>query len=975
MKSKYLFYIFFFFCIIISTDIHAQNGLLIDNKILPASPSIGRLDAVLDHVVIIRLKPDYASPNLVQSVLTSLGVRILSQFLSPEQSITRQFEKNNPAHPLPPRTTNTDEILRAEEPLLRTYIVVYTRTDSPEQFCFRIQQSCDKIDIAEPYYIPTIAGGTPNDSLLPRQTTLQTMKAIEAWKTYDGDSKIVIAISDAGTMQDHEDIAGSLWINENEIPGNRSDDDGNGYPDDFEGYNFAWADDGTPPGNTYNKIEAHGTYTAGIAGATSNNRIGIAGAGNKCLIFPLKCASIKSAQSILYGYQSIVYAAIMGFSVINCSWASFNYSCINQSVIDYAVSRNLVVVAAAGNHFATTQVFPASYKGVLGVGLSDENDIVYPNSGLGTNAAVMAPGHLTWTTSYSDKEYAQVGYGTSFASPLAAGMMGIVRGKQPSLKPKQAIEFTRLCTDNIEDNNPTYRGKIGGRLNMLKAVTVNPMSLVAIRPEEVSIRSDSGFTRLFGAVGYNSGSVNIRVKNYLGDAKSVSFHVSTIEDSLHLISIIDSNFTSGKLASGAEMLLNAPTGVRISSKPRATLFLLRFDIEAINMTGDTLRDFFLVPITPFAEIYTYHSSQDSIVMSISDDGNLGYADSPRNLKGIGFRYNGQCSYLIEGGIMASDGKSRVVSQVRNASRQRDEHFSPIIQFNSPSSPLLGIMSDTLAPDSTKLGITVRQRLIPNNDASIIQINLKTARLSTNSPLSIAHYFNWDLGGRDAGSSARIFNEAIPDSIKSRGVATLIESAASSNKIGCAVVACNPSYVPICTVFDDSITYNGFTNTEKITVLSGGVRSEPITSGDLGLAIGMRIQLPSPNIEPNDLDDYALFIIAGKTSEEIAQKLKKAIAATCGTLSAEESYSNETSKLKVIPSPAQNEITIIAPSKSGYVDLRLQNILGEDVLPSQQFFNYASVIRQTIDISALSSGTYYIIIRSGNEVRTSKFLKQ
>jgi subtilisin family serine protease len=971
--------IYFFFIISVCWascifNTHGQTALTIGKEILAPSREYGRLDAVLHHVAMIRLQPEYSSPELATSAISTIGARILAPFLTPEQSIDYQLSTKNSQHSIAPHLLRTDEIRRAEEPLLRTYIVEYSGEDLPEQFCSRVQQRCDIVEIAEPYFLPTIAGGTPNDSLLPRQATLKTMRAIEAWKLYDGDSTVVIAISDTGTDQNHEDIIESLWVNENEIPGNRRDDDGNGYPDDYQGYNFAWGDDATPPGITYNKIEAHGTLTAGIAGATTNNHIGIAGAGNKCLIFPLKCASIKIPQSIIYGYQSIVYAALMGFSAINCSWTSFNYSCINQSIIDYAVSRNMVVVAAAGNHFATTQVFPASYKGVLGVGLTDENDAVYYVSGLGTNAAVMAPGHLTWTTSFSDKEYLQVGYGTSFASPLAAGMMGIIRGRQPSLSPKQAIEFARLCTDNIEENNPAYRGKIGGRLNMLKAVTVNPMSLVAIRPEEISLRSDSGYTRLFGAAGYNRGSVLIRVKNYLGDAKSVSYHISTIEDSLRFTTVIDSEFISGSLTSGGEMLLNSPVGVRISSKLGATPFLLRFDIAAINQDGDTIRDFFLVPITPFSEIYTHHTQQDNIVLSISDDGNIGYADFPRNLKGIGFRYGNQCSYLLEGGIIASDGKTRVVDQIRNGSRQRNVHFAPIIQFNSPDNPLVGIMSDALAPDSLKLGITVRQQLIANTDPSIIQLNIKAARSSSGTALSVGHYFNWDLGRNSKSNSARLFTEVIPDSIKSRAAAVLIQSPATNDMVGCAVVSCSSGYTPLCTAFDNATANNGFTNSEKITVLSGAVRSEINTSGEVGMVIGMRIAAPPAVIESGAADDYALFIVAGKSAVEIASKLSKAIAATCNTVSAEEEIPIEAT-IRVIPSPSDQEITIISPIKQGRVELRIQNLLGEDVLACQQFFNETSVIHRTMDISALAAGTYYIFIRSGGETRVATFVKQ
>src|SRR5690606_13186136 len=138
-------------------------------------------------------------------------------------------------------------------------------------------------------------------------------------------------------------LIGSIWTNPGEIANNGIDDDNNGYIDDYNGYNLAAEDDSRPWGDTYN-TQPHGVSVAGILGATVNNGIGIAGIANKCKIFPLKIAPFGS-QSLWYGYESIIYAATNGFKVINCSWGIDVYSDINQSVIDFAVSRDLAVVA------------------------------------------------------------------------------------------------------------------------------------------------------------------------------------------------------------------------------------------------------------------------------------------------------------------------------------------------------------------------------------------------------------------------------------------------------------------------------------------------------------------------------------------------------------------------------------------------------------------------------------------------------
>ncbi|MBK9248639.1 MAG: hypothetical protein IPM69_11115 [Ignavibacteria bacterium] len=232
-------------CSTVTSALASEIPLWKGRTVLPPNPALGRFDDVLQNVAVVRLKPAFSSPRLAREALAVLGVTIIEPFLQPEQSIRYQT-KTKGDKPLSP--TQISAILLTEEPLLRTYIVEYTGDDAPEMFSSKAMSQCGLIEIAEPYYLPKIAaGGVPNDSLFVDQASLKLMKAVEAWGIYEGDSSVVIAISDTGVMQDHEDIFGSLWVNPNEIPGNRQDDDGNGYADDYFGYNFAAKDDGSAP--------------------------------------------------------------------------------------------------------------------------------------------------------------------------------------------------------------------------------------------------------------------------------------------------------------------------------------------------------------------------------------------------------------------------------------------------------------------------------------------------------------------------------------------------------------------------------------------------------------------------------------------------------------------------------------------------------------------------------------------------------
>jgi hypothetical protein len=199
--------------------------------------------------------------------------------------------------------------------------------------------------------------------------------------------------------------------------------------------------------------------------------------------------SANGSSSIIFGYQSLIYAAQRKFSVVNTSWGRVKpFSAIDQSVIDYCRANNVLVVASAGNHGSGASGdgwryinYPSGYTGVLGVGETDKDDYVQSSSGLGGNAQVMAPGSQAFTTE------AGGGYtnfnveGTSFASPIVAGVAALVRGKYPSLTTDQVIGMLRRTADDISSKNSNVASYLPGRVNMQRALTTDPMSLMSCR--------------------------------------------------------------------------------------------------------------------------------------------------------------------------------------------------------------------------------------------------------------------------------------------------------------------------------------------------------------------------------------------------------------------------------------------------------------------------------------------------------------
>jgi len=172
---------------------------------------------------------------------------------------------------------------------------------------------------------------------------------------------------------------------------------------------------------------------------------------------------------IYNGYEGIIWAADNGADVINMSWGSYGHSQAGQNIINHAVSQGAVLVAAAGNDNITSTLYPAGYNNVISVAATDINDNKYSNAYGGSNYGpwidVSAPGVSIKSTVISG------GYanwtGTSMASPMVAGLCGLVLSVNPGLSPAQVESCIKTSTDPIS----SYSGNLGtGRINAHKAV-------------------------------------------------------------------------------------------------------------------------------------------------------------------------------------------------------------------------------------------------------------------------------------------------------------------------------------------------------------------------------------------------------------------------------------------------------------------------------------------------------------------------
>jgi len=192
----------------------------------------------------------------------------------------------------------------------------------------------------------------PNDPFFDMQWAFHQendhdIDAPEAWDIEKGSDDVIIAIIDTGVDWDHPDLCDNIWINEDEIPDNGRDDDDNGYVDDIRGWDFVntslevWpGEDGKDEDNNPMDFDGHGTHCAGIAGAVTNNGIGIAGTCWNCRIMALragyKSASGRGVLELCNIVKAIVYAVDNGAKIISMSYGAYTSPATEYRAIEYA---------------------------------------------------------------------------------------------------------------------------------------------------------------------------------------------------------------------------------------------------------------------------------------------------------------------------------------------------------------------------------------------------------------------------------------------------------------------------------------------------------------------------------------------------------------------------------------------------------------------------------------------------------------
>lgn len=325
----------------------------------------------------------------------------------------------------------------------------------------------------EPIYRTETNPYTPND-IASQQYFLDKIYARDAWSVSKGSPNIVVAIVDNGVRTTHEDLSGVLWVNPTPNSGLLDR-----YPNDVNGWDVADGDnDPNPPGNTADGDDfVHGTLCAGIAGAKTDNGVGIASIGFNIRIMAVKCTKNSAdGNTLTNAYDGVYYAIQAGADVISMSWGGSSGSFITgENIINSGVAAGIVMIAAAGNDNTNTPYYPAAYTNVIAVASTDQGDTKSSFSNYGSWIDIAAPGRGIYTTSAGSNSSYVSASGTSMATPLVAGLAALILSNEPGLTPAQLKNRLQQTSDDIDALNPNYNGQLGaGRINAAKALGTQP---------------------------------------------------------------------------------------------------------------------------------------------------------------------------------------------------------------------------------------------------------------------------------------------------------------------------------------------------------------------------------------------------------------------------------------------------------------------------------------------------------------------
>jgi len=902
--------------------------------------------------IIVKFKSDFSDETHRFQLITSM-LRIFDQISV--KSIEPIFNDSK------------NKLFKSQLGLDRIYSIKYDGSADPLIISKKLGQF-DGIEYAEPRYIYRV-DYTPNDPSFGSQSYLNQVKATQAWDISKGDSSVVIGIIDTGVYWTHPDLGPNIWINNNEIPNNGIDDDNNGYIDDIRGWDFGGLN-GTPDNDPREDAPYHGTHVAGIASAATDNGIGVAGAGFKCKIMAVKTTRddkkdpSSGSPYIWYGYEGIVYAADNGAQVINCSWGGSGFSQFGQDIINYATMKGALVVAAAGNSNSASDHFPSGYKNALSVTAVTFDDRKASYSNYGYSIDVSAPGSSLYNT-WSTNTYAFLS-GTSMASPLVAGIAGLVKARYPNLTPEQLGEKIRVSCDDNYSVNTLYRYMLGkGRVNAWKALQDTINTSVRMLSYQLSDTPPLGNGNDILEANEQA-DIRVEFKNILSSTNNLVITLTSLTSG---ITVVNGTFNAGSKSTG-QIFNNYSTPFRIQASST-----IGFDLNVrllLTFTDGNYSDWQVINFTANPSYVVLNNG--TVAITIGSKGNLAFNDYPTNSQGQGFKYKSSGNLLFEGALIIGTSSTKISDVARNQSgNSQNQDFTIVTPIKSfiPGSvsdlQAVSIFNDDGA-GANKIGVKVILNSYsyssnPNTDFVILHYKFINTTSNQISNFHAGLFFDWDLiDGSGDGDIARWDNTNKLGYIYNQPGTT-------PYYVGSSLLShTNYHFRAILNAGGDGGwgIYDGFTDTEKWEAISGGLTKTQAGAGDVSYVVA-----GGPfTINPNDTLNVAFAVLAGNNLSHLQSNLnyaKQKWNQIITNVKDENRVVYEYQLYQNYPNPF-NPTTKIKYSlkETNHVEIKIYDIVGREITTLVDEIKNAGVYETELDIRKfdLSSGVYFYQMKAG-----------
>lgn len=333
-------------------------------------------------------------------------------------------------------------------PEVDEYVIRIPAGDNEYALAVRLMAT-GAFEYAQPNWIVSPIG-CPNDTLFTSQWHHATLGSCAAWDYAQGSSSITVAVLDTGVRLTHADLTGRK-----------------------EGYNVntnSWES----AGGQVSDLNGHGTMTAGLAAAKGNNAQGVSGMGWNLSFRPVRVSELSSGGTDIAKLTAAARAAAdAGDKVISVSYSGVADPAV-ETTGAYVRSRGALLVWAAGNN--SENHTGNRNDNVIIVGATDSANQMPSWSGRGQRLDFVAPGvNILSTTNAGNTSYGSSS-GTSFATPLVAGLCGLIFSRNPGLSPAEVENILRasaldLGAGGVDDNFGYGLIRAGSALAMTTSAT------------------------------------------------------------------------------------------------------------------------------------------------------------------------------------------------------------------------------------------------------------------------------------------------------------------------------------------------------------------------------------------------------------------------------------------------------------------------------------------------------------------------